>query len=349
MELSVNVDLTGPVPGLRPYLRDVEAAGADMAWVPEAYGRDAASLLGYCAAVTDRMRLGSGIVNVYSRSPALIAQTAATLDELTGGRFELGLGASGPQVIEGWHGMPFGRPLTRTREVVTVCRQAWRREEPVSFRGKVIQVPLDPARGTGLGKPLKLITHPVRPDIPVWLASIGPGNVQLAAEIAHGWLPILFIPERAGDVWGDALAAGRALRAPGLPPLRIGAGGHAEVTSGSPAAIRAARDRARPSLARYIGGMGAATANFYNELIRRYGFAADAERVQRLYLGHQAKDAAAALPDALVEALTVCGPASYVRDRLAAYAEAGVTSFRINVNAGSDGPKAVEQLCELLP
>jgi F420-dependent oxidoreductase-like protein len=349
MDLSVNVDLTVPVAGLRPYLRDVEAAGADMAWVAEAYGRDAASLLGYCAAVTDRMRLGSGIVNVYSRSPALIAQTAATLDELTGGRFELGLGSSGPQVIEGWHGMPFDKPLTRTREVVAVCRQAWRREEAVSFRGKVIQVPLDPARGTGLGKPLKLITRPTRPDIPVWLASIGPRSVQLAAEIAHGWLPILFIPEQAGDVWGDALAAGRALRAADLPPLQIGAGAHAEVTSESASAIRAARDRARPSLARYIGGMGAATANFYNELIRRYGFADDAERVQRLYLGHQAKDAAAALPDALVEALTVCGPASYVRDRLAAYAQAGVTSFRVNVNAGSDGPKAVEQLRELLP
>lgn len=348
MELSVNVDLTVPVAELRPYLCAVEAAGADMAWVAEAYGRDAASLLGYCAAVTDRMRLGSGIVNVYSRSPTLLAQTAATLDELTGGRFELGLGSSGPQVIEGWHGMPFDKPLTRTREVVAVCRQAWRREV-VSFDGSVIQVPLDPARGTGLGKPLKLITAPTRPDIPVWLASIGPRNVQLAAEIAHGWLPILFIPEQAADVWGEALAAGRARRAADLPPLQIGAGAHAEVTSGSAAAIRAARDRARPSLARYIGGMGAATANFYNELIRRYGFAADAERVQRLYLNRQAKDAAAALPDALVEALTVCGPAAYVRDRLAAYAQAGVTSFRINVNAGSDGPRAVEQLRELLP
>lgn len=347
MDISVNVDLTAPAAGLRAYLRDIESAGADMIWVPEAYGRDAVSLLGYCAAATDGLRLGSAVLNVFSRTPALLAQTAASLDELTGGRFELGLGASGPQVIEGWHGLTFDRPLLRTREVVAVCRQAWRREI-VRYEGSTIRVPLDEARGTGLGKPLKLMTRPVRADIPVWLASIGPRNVRLAAQIAHGWLPSLFVPERAARIWGEELAKGAASRDPALPPLQIGAGAHVEVTSGDPGAIRAARDKARPSLARYIGGMGAATANFYNDLIRRYGFVEDARRVQALYLNREPDAAARALSDDLVEALTVCGPPSYIRDRMAAYRAAGVTNFRVNVNAGSDGARAVGQLRELL-
>jgi F420-dependent oxidoreductase-like protein len=344
MELTVNVDLTLPAGRLRQYLHDVEAAGADMAWVAEAYGRDAASQLGYCAAVTSRMRLGSGILNIYSRSAALLAQTAATIDELTGGRFELGLGSSGPQVVEGWHGLPFERPLARTRDVVAVCRQVWRRER-LSYNGTVIRVPVNPPAG----KPLRLMSRLPRAAIPVWLACVGPRNVRLAAEIADGWLPTLFIPELAAAVWADELRAGRAQRDPTLPPLRIGASAHVELTGGAASAIKAARDRARPSLALYIGGMGSATANFYNQLIRRYGYATDAERVQKLYLDGQAAGAAAALSDELVEALTVCGPASYVRDRLAAYAAAGVTSFRVNVNAGSDGPRAIGQLRALLP
>jgi F420-dependent oxidoreductase-like protein len=352
VELTANVDMSLPVGRLRGYLGDVEAAGADMVWIAEAYGRDAASQLGYCAAATSKMRLGSGILNVYSRSAALLAQTAATIDELTGGRFELGLGSSGPQVVEGWHGLPFEKPLARTRDVVAVCRQVWRRER-LSYTGAAIQVPIgaragaDP--GTAAGKPLMLMNRPVRAAIPIWLASVGPRNVRLTAEIADGWLPTLFIPELAARVWGDELRAGRAQRDAALPPLRIGASAHIEVTGDAPSAIRAARDRARPSLALYIGGMGSAATNFYNRLIRRYGYTADAERVQKLYLDGQAAAAAAALSEELVEALTVCGPASYVRDRLASYAAAGVTSFRVNVNAGADGPRAIEQLRALLP
>ncbi|MDN3356360.1 LLM class F420-dependent oxidoreductase [Actinomadura sp. DC4] len=340
-EIAVNVDLTAPAAALRGYLRDVEAAGADMIWVPEAYGRDASTVLGYCAAVTG-LRLGSAVMNVFSRTPALLAQTAASLDELTGGRFELGLGASGPQVVEGWHGLAFERPLLRTREVVEVCRRVWRREV-VRYEGETVRLPY----GDGLGKPLKLMTRPVREDIPIWLAGLGPRNVRMIAEIAHGWLPSLFIPERAAGVWGAALAEGGAARDPGLPPLQVCAGAHVEVTGSGAAAALEARDRARPSLARYVGGMGAAAANFYNDLVRRYGFGDAAETVQRLYLAGRTDAAADALPAELVEALTVCGPPSYVRDRLAAYREAGVTIFRVNVNAGSDGARAVERIRRL--
>ncbi|MGI5329476.1 LLM class F420-dependent oxidoreductase [Actinomadura nitritigenes] len=345
LELAANVPLTAPGAELRTYLRDIEAAGADMLWVPEAYGRDAATVLGYCAALTG-MRLASGVMNVFSRSPALLAQTAAALDELTGGRFELGLGASGPQVVEGWHGTPFERPLRRTREVVEMCRMIWRREH-LRYTGETVGAPRGGSAGAGLGKALKLMTRPPRPDIPVWLAGMGPRNVRLAAEIAHGWLPSLYIPERAARVWGSCLAEGRAVRDAALPPLRVCAGASVEVTGGGAAEAAAARDKARPVLAHYIGGMGASTANYYNDLVRRYGFAADADLVQRLYLAGRRTEAAAALSAGLVEALTLCGPPSYLRDRLAAYREAGVTVFRVNVNAGCDAVRAVERLRDL--
>ncbi|MER7967431.1 LLM class F420-dependent oxidoreductase [Streptomyces sp. NPDC096080] len=344
--LAVNVDLTADASALRAYLRDVEAAGADMVWVPEAYGRDAVSVIGFCAAATTRMRLGSAVLNVFSRSPALIAQTAASCDELTGGRFDLGLGTSGPQVVEGWHGVPFTRPLERSREVMEVCRMIWRRELSV-YEGRSVQLPLPSDRGTGLGKPLKLMTHPVRSHIPIWLASMGPRNVQLTAAQADGWLPMLFIPELADRAWGEDLRKGAADRDPRLPPLQIAVSAHTEITSESQHAAQAARDRARPSLARYIGGMGARGANFYNTLIHRYGFPEEAKRVQDLYLEHKPEEAAAALSDRLVEALTVCGPPTYVRDRLAAFRAAGVTNFRVNVNAGSEAPRTVAQLKEL--
>ncbi|MFS8198363.1 LLM class flavin-dependent oxidoreductase [Streptomyces sp. CWNU-52B] len=362
--LAVNVDLTADASTLRGYLRDVEAAGADMVWVPEAYGRDAVSVIGFCAAATTRLRLGSAVINVFSRSPALIAQTAASCDELTGGRFDLGLGTSGPQVVEGWHGVPFSRPLERSREVMEVCRLIWRRE-PAVYEGRSVRLPLPADRGTGagtstgtaaagatapatgLGKPLKLMTRPVRPRIPIWLASLGPRNVRLTAARAEGWLPSLFIPELADLVWGEDLRKGTADRDPGLPPLQIAVSAHTEITGESAHAVRAARDRARPSLARYIGGMGAKGANFYNDLVRRYGFPDEAERVQRLYLDRRPEAAADALSDRLVEALTVCGPPAYVRDRLDAFRAAGVTDFRVNVNAGSDAPRAVGQLKEL--
>lgn len=343
LELAVTIGVNGDPARLPVHVTDAEAAGADMIWMAEAYGRDAVSLLGFAAACTRRVRLGTGVLNVFSRTPALLAQSAAALDDVSGGRFELGLGASGPQVVEGWHGVPFDRPLQRTREVVLACRQVWRRDR-LRQDGPTIQVPLDPARG----KALKLSSHPVRADIPVWLAGIGPRTVALAAEIAHGWLPPFFVPERADRVWGGDLRAGAARRDPALPPLRIAAGGHVEITGGSAAAARAARDRARPWLARYVGGMGAPGADYYNDLVRRYGFTADAGRVQQLYLDRKPEAAAAALSEEILEAVTVCGPPSYVQERLAAYRAAGVEQFRVADLGGGPDPRTLEAVAELV-
>ena len=310
---------------------NLERAGLDLVWVAEPYGFDAPTMLGYLAAVTSTVQLGAGILPIYSRTPALTAMTAAGLDRLSGGRAVLGLGASGPQVIEGWHGVPYDHPVGRTREVIDICRQVWRRER-LSYNGTFYQVPLPAGAGTGLGKPLKLIGEPVRPDIPVYLAALGAKNVQLAAETAQGWLPVLFAPSLAHKVWGEALRAGAARRPPDLGELQICAGGI--VAIGEDAAVQ--RDLARPQLALYIGGMGARGRNFYNELFRRYGYEAEAERIQELFLAGHRREAEAAIPASFLEEVTVCGPASYVRERLAAYHQAGVTVF--NVEPAGPGP-----------
>src|SRR5689334_7012990 len=251
----------------------LEEVGLDMVWVAEAYGHDAATRLGFLAARTRRVLLASGIFPIYSRTPALLAQTAAGLDRLSGGRAVLGLGASGPQVIEGWHGVPYDHPVGRTREIIDICRQVWRRER-LSYDGTFYQVPLPAGAGTGLGKPLKMIGEPVRADIPVYLAALGTKNVELAAAAAQGWLPLFYAPSLAHKVWGEALRAGLSRRPAELGELQICAGGI--VAIGEDAA--ALRDLARPQLALYIGGMGAKGRNFYNELFRRYGYEAEAER-----------------------------------------------------------------------
>jgi F420-dependent oxidoreductase-like protein len=305
-------------------ISDLEAAGLDVAMVAEVYTFDAVSQLGYLAAVTERVELMSSILPIYSRTPALTAMTAAGLDFVSGGRFTLGLGASGPQVVEGWHGVPYDAPLQRTREVVEICRQVWRRERLV-HDGPKYTVPLPPDEGTGLGKPLKLINQPVRERIPVLLAALGPKNVELAAEIAEAWEPIWFHPEKAAEVWGSALAAGRARRDPALGDL--------QVLVGVPVAIGddvdSLHDLVRPALALYVGGMGARGKNFYNDLAVRYGFAAEAATVQDLYLDGKKDEAAAALPDELVRAVSLIGPEGYVAERIAAFAEAGVTTLAL--------------------
>lgn len=316
----------------------LEAAGIDTVWVAEAYGFDGVSLMGYLAAVTDRVEIGSGILPIYTRTPSLLAMTAAGVDALSDGRCILGLGASGPQVIEGFHGVPYRLPLQRTREIIDVCRAAWRRER-LTYDGRTVTLPLPPDQGTGLGKPLKMITHPVRDRIPIYVASLGPKNVQMTAEVADGWLPLFFIPEKAADVWRDDLAAGRAARADDLGPLEVVAGGLVAVGD---AAARL-RDLMRPMVALYVGGMGAKGRNFYNDLVKRYGFEAEAERIQDLYLDGKKDDAAAAVPDALLESTTLCGPEGYVRERLAAYVEAGVTSLNVTPVA-EDVPALVTQL-----
>jgi len=311
-------------------IRDLEAAGLDVAMVSEVYTFDAVSQLGYLAAVTERVELMSAIFPIYSRTPALTAMTAAGLDFVSDGRFILGLGASGPQVIEGWHGLPYDAPLQRTREVVEICRQVWRRDR-LEHHGTKYEIPLPADQGTGLGKPLKLINTPVRERIPVMLAAIGPKNVELAAEIAEAWQPIWFHPERAADMWGDSLAAGRAKRDPAL--------GELEVVVGAPVAVGddvdGLHDFVRPALALYVGGMGARGKNFYNDLAVRYGYEAEAKKVQDLYLDGKKDEAAAALPEELVRAVSLIGPESYVAERVAALAEAGVTTLSLQPLDGS--------------
>jgi F420-dependent oxidoreductase-like protein len=310
-------------------LADFEKAGLDIVFVPEAYSFDAVSQLGFLAAKTQRMQIASGIFQLYSRTPALTAMTAAGLDYVSGGRFTLGLGASGPQVIEGWHGVPYDAPIGRAREVIEICRMVWRRER-LSYQGKYYTLPLgkgggEAGGGTGLGKPLKLINHPVRERIPIALAAIGPKNVALAAELAESWMPIFYLPEKAGDVWGGAVAEGTAKRDPSLGPLDVIASAGLAIGDD----VAPLRDHGRPQLALYIGGMGARGRNFYNDLARRFGYEAEATAIQDAYLDGRKDEAAALVPAELVEHTSLIGPPSYVAERIAAYREAGVGTLLV--------------------
>jgi F420-dependent oxidoreductase-like protein len=292
--------------------------------------------MGFMAAVTSRARIGSAVLPLYTRTPTLLAMTAVGLDKLSGGRFILGIGASGPQVVEGFHGVPYDAPLARTTEIIDICRSVWRRERLV-HSGARYQIPLPEGRGTGLGKPLKLIGHPVQERIPVYVASLGPKNVELTAAIADGWLPLHYWPDRAADVWGDALRAGLARRDAALGPLEVVAGGPLAI--GDDAA--ALRERARPMLALYFGGMGARGKNFYNDLLRRYGFEREAEQIQDAYLSGDRKAAAALVPAELVEGMSLIGPESFVRDRIEAYRASGVTILNVQP-VGPNGLRDVE-------
>jgi F420-dependent oxidoreductase-like protein len=323
---------------------ELERLGVDIALVAEAYSYDAISQLGYLAAKTSTIELGTGVVPIYVRTPTLLAMTAAGLDYVSDGRFRLGIGTSGPQVMEGFHGVPFDAPIGRTREVVDICRQVWRREK-VSYDGKHYQVPLPADRGTGLGKPLRLINHPVRDRIPITIAALGPKNVQLTAEIAEGWQPVFFYPEKADAVWGDALRAGFAKRDPALGPLDV-------MVSASLAIGDDVEDRlawAKPQLALYIGGMGARGQNFYHNLATRYGFGEVADRIQDLYLAGKKEEAVHAVPDDLVRHVSLVGPRGFVAERVAAYAEAGVTTLLVHplTTDQKESVRWVEQLLEL--
>jgi F420-dependent oxidoreductase-like protein len=320
MRLSVPLQYAGDARQLIEQVVALEQAGLDAVWVAEAYGFDSPTLMGYLAARTERLLIGSAILPIYTRTPSLIAQTAAGLDAVSGGRALLGLGASGPQVIEGWHGVRYDRPLGRTREVVDLCRRIWRREV-ISHEG-IYRLPLP----DGLGKPLKILTRPVRDSIPIYLASLGDKNVQLTAEIADGWLPTLFLPEKAGDVWGAALAAGAAKRDAALPPLDVVAGGLLAIGDD----VTALRELARPMVALYVGGMGARDRNFYNDLMRRYGYEDEARTIQDLYLAWRKDEAAAAVPAEFLELSSLVGPAGHVKERVEAYRAAGVTMLNVS-------------------
>jgi F420-dependent oxidoreductase-like protein len=322
---------------------DLEQAGLDIVWVAEAYSFDAISQMGYLAAKTDRIQIGSGIVNVYSRTPALMAMTFAGLDYVSDGRIICGLGASGPQVVEGFHGVPYDKPMTRIKEYIDVCRMVWRRDKLV-YGGQTVKVPLPDGEGTGLGKPLKLINHPVRSDIPIWWASLMGKSVEATAEVADGWLPIMYIPERADRVWGEQLRAGLAKRSPDLGPLDICAGGLTAIGEDLMGeAATKIRDYGRPMTALYVGGMGARGKNFYNDLARRYGFEDAAVRIQDLYLDGKKDEAAAEVPAEWLEKSSLVGPPSYVKERVAAFKEAGVTVLAVNP-IGPDAVKTIETL-----
>ncbi|BDZ63734.1 LLM class F420-dependent oxidoreductase [Agromyces mangrovi Wang et al. 2018] len=319
MQIGMMLSYAG---GFREAAAEVEAleqAGVELVVVPEAYSFDAVSQLGFLAARTERMRLVSGILQLYTRTPTLTAMTAAGLDFVSDGRFTLGIGASGPQAIEGFHGVPYDAPLGRTREVVEICRAVWRRER-LEHAGKHYTIPLPADQGTGLGKPLKLINEPVRADIPILIASLGPKSVEQTAEIADAWLPTLFHPERARDVWGEALDAGTARRDPALAPLEIFATTALYIGDD----VAAVLPTVKQQIALYVGGMGARGKNFYNTLVTGYGYGDVAATIQELFLAGRKEEAVAAVPDELALAMNLVGTPAQVAERVAAFDAAGV-------------------------
>lgn len=322
----------------------LEKAGLDTVWVAEAYGFDSPTLMGYLAAKTETVEIAAGILNVFSRTPGALLQTAAGLDNVSAGRAVIGLGASGPQVIEGFHGLPYERPLGRTREVVEILRQGLRRETLV-HEGRNFTLPLPADQGLGLGKPLKLLTKPERKDVPIWIAALGDKNVEMTAEVADGWLPHLFHPEKAHGVWGDALARGAAKRSADLAPLEISAGGMVAIGEGPE--TKALLDFARPTYALYVGGMGARGKNFYYDVACQYGYEEQARKIQDLYLGGNKRDAEAEVPLEWLEAGNLVGPKSYVAERIAAFREAGVTNLSL-VPASADPAATVAEIKEMV-
>jgi F420-dependent oxidoreductase-like protein len=344
MRIGMSLNYAGGFKETVDELADYEKAGLDIVFVPEAYSFDAVSQMGFIAARTERLQIAAGILQLYSRTPTLTAMTAAGMDYVSGGRFVLGLGASGPQVIEGWHGVPYSAPIGRTREIIEICRMVWRRERLV-YDGKYYKLPLPAEEGTGLGKPLKLINHPVRERIPIFIASLGPKNVEMTAELAEGWEPIFYVPEKAGDVWGESLARGKAKRDPSL--------GELDVVAQAPLAIGDDVDGllefGRPMAALYIGGMGAKGRNFYNDLARRYGYEKEAEEIQDLYLDGKKDEAAAKVPYELLQKTSLIGSEGFVRDRLAALRESGVTTLNVTPIAGDHRARVrlIERIREL--
>lgn len=330
------------LPGAVRLAQEAERLGYHSGWVAEAYGTDAITPITWILAHTERLRMGTAIAQMPARAPAMTAMTAVTLDLMSGGRFLLGIGASGPQVVEGWYGQPFGKPLAKTREYVEILRTIWRRETPLEHHGEHYDIPYTGPGATGLGKPLKLIVHPRTADIPIYVAAIGPKNVALAAEIADGWLPIFFSPTHARHVWGDALAEGFARGGAGKDPAAFDVAATVTVLVGDD--VAALRDQVRPTLALYIGGMGAKGRNFYHDLACRYGYEEVATRIQDLYLDGKKADAAALVPDDLVDDVCLLGPRARIADRLAAWRESPVTTLVV----ASGQSEALRLMAELV-
>jgi len=347
MKLSMMINYSGDFHADVQKVCDLENAGLDLVWVPEAYSFDAVSQLGYLAAKTSKIEIGTGIINVYSRTATCVAQTAAGLDFVSGGRFILGLGASGPQVIEGFHGVPYEKPMARIRDYINVCRMTWKRE-PVVYDGPTVQVPLPEGEGTGLGKPLKIINHPVRNDIPIFWASLMGLSVTATAQYADGWLPIFFDPEKFHQVWGDELKAGTANRDADRGQLQISAGGMVAIGDEFVGEKKQQiLDMARPNIALYVGGMGARDKNFYNTICQKYGYVDEAIEIQDRYLSGDKTGAAGAVPAEMLEKTNLVGPAGEIKERLAAYKEAGVTHLSVSP-VGGDAVATVEKLREII-
>ncbi len=323
MRLGLHLGFLALPPPLHVRLaQEADSLGYHSLWTAEAWGTDSLTALTWLAAKTEKIRVGTAVMQMPSRTPANAAMAAATLDLMTRGRVLLGLGVSGPQVVEGWHGVPFGKPLGRAREYVSIVRRILAHEQPLEHHGAHYDIPLK--GGTGLGKPLRLMFRPFRADIPIYLAAIGPRNVALAAEIADGWLPVLFSPERAA-MFHAALEEGFARAGPGKDRGAFDIAAMVEVRLGDN--LAACRDAVRPTLALYIGGMGARGKNFYFDLACRYGYEEAAIAIQNAFLDGRRMQAEAAVPDALIDELALCGPRERIAERLDAWRRAGVTTL----------------------
>jgi len=341
MKLALTLNYSGASMALdMPKILEAERLGYASVWSAEAYGSDAVTPAAWIAARTETIHVGTAIMQIPARTPAMTAMTAMTLDALSGGRFRLGLGVSGPQVVEGWHGQAFGKPLAKTREYVEIVRSILRRDKPLEFRGEYYQIPYAGADATGLGKPLRSILHG-RAGLPIYVAAVGPRNVALAAEIADGWIPVFFSARRMAMFrgWLDEgfRASGReadtARDFDVMPMVPV-------VVGDDVAACRAA---VKPRLALYVGGMGARGRNFYNDIARRYGYEEAAKRIQDLYLSGRKDEAAAAVPDALVDEVALCGPHERIRDQLTEWTASGVTTIMVTGDTA-----AVRTMAELV-
>ena len=325
MKLAINIGYSGARMTLPlDLVLEVERLGYDSVWTAEAYGSDAVTPLAYLAAKTTRIKLGTGIMQIPGRTPAMCAMTMSTLDALSGGRVLVGLGLSGPQVVEGWHGVPYGKPAARTREYVEILRKIWARDEPVEYQGQEYQLPYTGAGATGLGKPLKSILH--GRQLPVYLATMGPVNIRATAELADGWLPIWFSPQRM-HLFKPAIEEGfkRAGNGKSWKDFDIAAG--CTVSIGDD--VKACLAAMKPNLALYVGGMGAKDKNFHNEMARKYGYVEEAEKIQELYLAGRKDEATAAVPDELCDEMSLCGPVARIRERYRAWEDAGVTTLLV--------------------
>jgi F420-dependent oxidoreductase-like protein len=322
--------------------QEADRLGFHSGWTAEAYGTDAVTPLTWLMANTERMSWGTAIMQMPARSPAMTAMTAATLDLMSGGRFLLGIGASGPQVAEGWHGEAYGKPLGKTREYVEIVRAILAREAPLEHHGPHYDIPYSGADATGLGKPLKLIVHPKRAALPIYVAAIGPKNVELTAEIADGWLPIFFSPSRLRETYGAALDAGFATAGGGKSLETFDIAPTVMVLVGDD--LDALRSLVKPMTALYIGGMGARGKNFYNDLACRYGYEAAAKEIQDLYLDGKKAEATAAVPDELVDEVALVGPKERIADRLDQWRESGITTMIL----GTGQPEALQLMAELV-